>query len=138
MINIWILAICLSFNLLNSDSIQQFYDNNNQDSIGLQRYHLGFAAPFSITFSPRLKIHQGWGDSSSFVKIATLPRVVRICRRTNLLRLNMVGSRKDYYAILGVDRKADDKEIKRAYKRLAMRNHPDVNKDPGAKVMSCY
>jgi DnaJ-class molecular chaperone len=47
----------------------------------------------------------------------------------------MVASKKDYYAILGVDRKADVKEIKRAYKRLAMRNHPDVNKDPGAKVV---
>ncbi len=46
----------------------------------------------------------------------------------------MAAARKDYYAVLGVDRNADTKEIKRACKRLAMRNHPDVNKDPGAKV----
>jgi hypothetical protein len=51
-----------------------------------------------------------------------------------VVQLTMAANRKDYYSILGIDRKADDKEIKRAYKRLAMRNHPDVNKDPGAKV----
>ena len=37
--------------------------------------------------------------------------------------------------VLGVDKKADAQEIKRAFKRLAMRNHPDVSKDPNAKVL---
>jgi DnaJ-class molecular chaperone len=35
---------------------------------------------------------------------------------------------KDYYKILGVDRKADDKTIKSAYRRLARKYHPDVAK----------
>jgi DnaJ-class molecular chaperone len=35
---------------------------------------------------------------------------------------------KDYYRILGVDRKADDKTIKSAYRRLARKHHPDVAK----------
>ena len=35
---------------------------------------------------------------------------------------------KDYYRILGVDRKADDKTVKSAYRRLARKHHPDVAK----------
>jgi curved DNA-binding protein len=34
---------------------------------------------------------------------------------------------KDYYKILGVKKNADEKEIKRAYRRLAREFHPDVN-----------
>lgn len=34
---------------------------------------------------------------------------------------------KDYYKILGVDKNADEKEIKKAYRRLARQYHPDVN-----------
>src|SRR5208337_1147749 len=39
----------------------------------------------------------------------------------------------DYYGTLGVPRSADDKEIKKAYRNLARKYHPDVCKDPGAE-----
>ncbi len=40
---------------------------------------------------------------------------------------------KDYYKILGVDRRADQKAISQAFRRLARQYHPDVNKSKGAE-----
>jgi len=44
-----------------------------------------------------------------------------------------MARRRDYYDVLGVPPGASSEEIQRAYRRLARRHHPDVNKEPGAE-----
>ena len=42
-------------------------------------------------------------------------------------------SGKNYYDILNVPRNADEKELKRAYRSLTKKYHPDINKEEGAE-----
>ncbi len=43
-------------------------------------------------------------------------------------------AKRDFYEVLGLESNASDKDIKRAYKRLAMKHHPDRNQgDKGSE-----
>jgi molecular chaperone DnaJ len=41
--------------------------------------------------------------------------------------------KRDYYEVLGVNKEAKKEDIKKAYRKLVKKYHPDVNKEDGAE-----
>lgn len=55
------------------------------------------------------------------------------CLHDSSFQVAATRGKKDYYELLGVEKTASDKEIKRSFRKLALKYHPDKNKDPGAE-----
>ena len=69
------------------------------------------------------------------------PAVVCSCVFFTLVILILAGDLPtDFYEILGVDKQATARDIRKAFKKLALQNHPDKNpvSKPGQFVLQLY
>ena len=52
---------------------------------------------------------------------------------TSQVSASSSSTKKDYYDLLGIKKSATDREIKKAFRKLAVKYHPDKNKEKGAE-----
>ncbi|XP_062610317.1 protein tumorous imaginal discs, mitochondrial-like isoform X1 [Saccostrea cucullata] len=96
------------------------FSENNSKLLNISVENVGtFSVCASSSFS---KLHQSQDKSR-----VSVPKSTFLERKT--FHTSSLNFKEDYYKILGIPRTADQKEIKKAYYKLAKKYHPDVNKD---------
>ncbi|KAL0426846.1 UNVERIFIED_CONTAM: Chaperone protein dnaJ 49 [Sesamum latifolium] len=71
---------------------------------------------------------------SLYPELENIAQLLSICDVHCSAQKRMLGSEKDWYAILQVESLADESTVKKQYRRLALFLHPDKNRFPGAEA----
>ena len=82
----------------------------------------GAASPPRTPSSPRRAARSGGGTGSGHANVGSLTELI-----------DKINGEENYFTILGVARDASDSEIKKAYRKLALKLHPDKCREPGAE-----
>lgn len=69
-----------------------------------------------------------------FPDLENITQLLAVCNVHCSAETRILGSEKDWYSILQVERLADEVTIKKQYRKLALVLHPDKNKYPGAEA----
>ncbi|KAL3537956.1 hypothetical protein ACH5RR_001322 [Cinchona calisaya] len=69
-----------------------------------------------------------------FPELENITQLLAVCNVHCSADKRILGSEKDWYSILQVERLADEVTIKKQYRKLALVLHPDKNKFPGAEA----
>ncbi|KAJ8572952.1 hypothetical protein K7X08_009463 [Anisodus acutangulus] len=69
-----------------------------------------------------------------YPQLENISQLLAVCNVHCSAQNNRVGSERDWYGILQIDRLSGEATIKKQYRRLALMLHPDKNKLPGAEA----
>jgi molecular chaperone DnaJ len=78
-------------------------------------------------------LRKHWGEALAFIRVHQGRRAAAILDRRIIVLTGQMAEKRDYYEVLQVSRNATEAEIKKSYRSLALKYHPDRNRDNGAE-----
>lgn len=83
--------------------------------------------------SKSVKDTSGARNEGVGVKVDGVSNGERTYTEEHVQLVKQIKSERDYYAVLGVEKSCSVEEIRKAYKKLSLKVHPDKNKAPGSE-----